>query len=113
MSAHFVRLTLALTLAGMASSADAAIWAWGCRGKLATDEIIFNRNILAVISGHGPKLPLKTLIQREEPIEEKVEAVRFNSNDSNGGFEKTMTFTFSIACSSTLIIFSSHQSWDL
>jgi len=97
MTAHFAGLTLAstvaLTLAGMASSADAAVWAWGCRCKLGTTEVVFNRNTLAVISGNGPKQTLKALVQREEPVDEKIDAVRFNADDSNGGFEKTITFT--------------------
>ena len=93
MNVQIARLTLALTLAGVASSADAAVWAWGCRGKLGTNEVIFNRNTLVVISGNGPKLPLKVLVQREEPVEEKIDAVRFNADDNNGGFEKRITFT--------------------
>jgi hypothetical protein len=93
MNERFIKLAVALTLAGMATSADAAIWAWGCRGKLGNDEVVFNRNTLAVISGHGAKQPLKAMVQREEPVEEKVDAVRFNADDNNGGFEKTMTFT--------------------
>ena len=93
MKLNLTAFALALILASVASAADAAIWAWGCRGKLGTDSVIFNRNTLAVVSGDGPKLSLKQLVQREEPIEDKVEAVRFNADDNNGGFEKTITFT--------------------
>src|SRR5262249_41805092 len=93
MNAPIGKLALAIILTTIASSADAAVWGWGCRGKLGTEEVVFNRNTLAVVSGKAPKQTLRSLVQRDEPVDDKVEAVRFNTDDNNGGFEKAMRFS--------------------
>jgi hypothetical protein len=76
-----------------ASHADAAVWAWGCKGKMGASQVIFNRDKLVVLAGKGTKLLLKDIIRRENPVEDDADAIRFNPADFNSGLQQTMEFT--------------------
>jgi hypothetical protein len=84
---------LAAIILSAASSADAAVWAWGCKGKLGADQLILNRNTLVVLPGKGTNLSLKEIVHRDDPVKDATDAVRFNPGDINSGFEQSMEYT--------------------
>jgi len=91
--AAIAMVAIAIVL-GAASDADAAVWAWGCKGKVGANQLILNRNMLALLEGKPTKLALKDVVHRDDPVADEPDAVRFNPADFNSGFEeKTMEFT--------------------
>ena len=75
----------------MSSPASAAIWAWGCVGKLGTEQVSYNRYSLIVEPAKFSHVKLRQLINNDVELQSE-EGIRFESDDGNSGFEKTMGF---------------------
>src|SRR6185437_176944 len=89
--AAFIAAAIALVAA---SDAGAALWAYGCRGAFGTEQIVFNRYSLVVLSGQQPKLKLGDLIHGDTLIAEGDTATPlYDADDANTGFEKTLPYS--------------------
>jgi hypothetical protein len=81
----------AIVIALLSSPASAAVWAWGCVGKLGSDQVSYNRYSLIVEPAKSSRVKLRQLINNEAELQTE-DGVRFESDDGNSGFEKTMGF---------------------
>ena len=72
--------------------ASAGIWAWGCMGKLGNERVIFDRNTMIVTPSNEPKVKLQDLAANGLNLE-APEGITLDNPGSNGGLEKTMSFT--------------------
>lgn len=91
------KVTALLVLAGLlaaSSSASAAIWAWGCQGKLGDEQVIFNRyNMVVFKSGKWPLGDVNRLTNDEIKTPPDTDVDRYDPQNINGGFEdKTIEF---------------------
>ena len=77
----FFAITIALT-----ADATAAVWAWGCVGRLGHDRVIFNRNSLIVTADKLPRITLHDLTDSNRSLEAK-DGMTFDNPGSNDGFE--------------------------
>jgi hypothetical protein len=96
------------------STVDAAVWSWGCMGKLGKGELIFNRGALLVLPEPLPALKLKPMVMRDTPVPDDVEGDRFNLSDDNVGLVRKMEFTSQDSPTRTLTLTerSSRQTSD-
>jgi len=92
--------TLACALMLAADAATAAIWEWGCIGALGSEQIIFNRNRLIVISGKGSPGKLDDFVHGGQfaakgghsPTAIAIVAT-YRPDESNDGLVATLRFT--------------------
>jgi hypothetical protein len=93
MSARVLAFAAVIALATAASPASAAVWAWGCVGKVGSDQVIFNRQGLVVVPAKATS-PKLTAVTHSQEAPSGDDGISFNADDANSGFdEKTMTFT--------------------
>jgi hypothetical protein len=82
-----------------AGDASAAVWQWGCAGRLGDKQIVFSRNQLLVMPGKTPHAKLDRLIAlddltKDETIpKDAADIAVYKTDDNNSGFDKEMTFT--------------------
>jgi hypothetical protein len=91
MPARIAACAIIFIAAAMSSPASAAIWAWGCVGKLDTEQVSYNRDSLIVEPAKSSRVKLRQLINNDVELQTE-EGIRFESDDGNSGFEKTMGF---------------------
>lgn len=86
-------LLAAAFIAGGASAASAAVWAWGCQSQAGEQQVIFNRYSLFVTDGKQKFGSVHKLTA--DTIEDLVKKpnTEFSPADVNTGFEGPMTFT--------------------
>ncbi len=77
------------------SGASAAVWAWGCQGQLGGQQVIFNRYALAVVDSKKPLGKLDKLTN--DKIDDLItgDSVRYEPQNTNDGFERTIEFLHS------------------
>ena len=98
MKSRLVAWTAAAAIVG-AGDASAAVWQWGCAGRLGDRQIVFNRNQLLVMPGKTPHAKLDRLIAlddltKDETIaKDAADIAPYQTDDNNSGFVKEMTFT--------------------
>jgi hypothetical protein len=90
-SDRFAAVLVTLAVLALSSEANAAVWAWGCKGRLGDDAIAFNRNSLIVAPAKTVRVKMKELGNGADV--ETTEGLNFNADDNNSGFEKRMLFT--------------------
>jgi hypothetical protein len=92
---RFMVLWVVLGVVVPLTSAQAAIWAWGCQGQLGEQQVIFNRNSMVIVDTKVKMGDVRKL--RTDKIELPPGAppsVSYEPADYNNGFEeKTMEFT--------------------
>jgi len=83
---------------GLASSALAGEWQWGCMGPLGADHIVFQRTELVVIGGKAPPGPLDDYVLRDGlgKLREGTKApnilATYEAEDVNSGLDAKLTF---------------------
>ena len=95
MNIRIVSCAWAVTLIMMALSPDAraAVWQWGCRGKLGDEQMIFTRYSLVLLDADTKnKEKLEALIRYDDLAEHVGASTRFESDNSNDGFVKKIEF---------------------
>jgi hypothetical protein len=76
------------------SGASAAVWEWGCQAQVGEQQIIFNRYSLIVVDTKVKMGPVRKLRMDEFDLPPgSPPNVKYLPEESNGGFEKTITFT--------------------
>ena len=86
------RIGTVLFMAFATSDASAAVWAWGCRGELADEQIVFNRYNLVVAPAKPALGDIRDLIHNDNIVPDSDALSRFESKAGNGGFESKMEF---------------------
>jgi hypothetical protein len=77
------------------NAASAAVWAWGCQAQVGAQQIIFNRFSLIVVDTKQKMGDIRNLRVTEFDLPPgSPPSVKYEAEDANGGFEKTMIFTF-------------------
>ena len=86
---------IAATVIGFtfASEARAGRWEWGCTGKSADTQFVFNRRQLVVISPQKRRGKIQDLIFADELSKDLSVEHHYDPADENGGLTATMTFT--------------------
>ncbi|HEY6023864.1 MAG TPA: hypothetical protein VIV34_06760 [Pseudolabrys sp.] len=75
--------------------ASAAVWAWGCQAQVGGQQIIFNRFSMIVVDTKQKMGDIRNLRATEFDLPPgSPPSVKYESEDANGGFQKTMIFTF-------------------
>ncbi len=87
----FARIAACAIVIAASSPASAAIWTWGCVGKLGTQQISYDRFRLIVEPAKSSRIKLRQLINSETDLQTE-EGIRFETDDGRFGFEKTMGF---------------------
>jgi hypothetical protein len=82
-----------VAVAMMAQPASAAVWGWGCMGRLGSNQVIFNRNNLVVVPARSVRVKLVELGEKSSKPLSSDSGLGFNADDGNSGFERTITFT--------------------
>ncbi len=76
-----------------APRAEAAIWAWGCQGRVDGRQIIFNRYALIEIPAKAKRAKLDDLIHANDLANSKAAAAAgFDAGDVNSGLTEKMEF---------------------
>ncbi len=82
-------MAIGLLLAS-AGGAEAAVWAWGCQGRLAAPDqtVIFTRFQMVLLNGKRPPLKPQDLLG-EEALNPLIENARdaYDPNNINSGFQ--------------------------
>ena len=82
-----------LTMMALAPDAHAAVWQWGCRGKLGDEQMIFTRYSLVLLDANTKnKEKLEALIRYDDLAEHIGAATHFESDNGNDGFVKKIEF---------------------
>ena len=83
-----------------ACNASAAVWQWGCMGRLGDDQIVFNRDRLLVIAGRAAVGNLDDFVRRgdfaaapKRSMSRSQAIATYQPDDANGGLEASMTFS--------------------
>ncbi|HEY4142391.1 MAG TPA: hypothetical protein VGM57_13315 [Pseudolabrys sp.] len=85
----FVLAALVLTLAS--NTASAAIWEWRCQGQLGDQQVVFNRESLAVIDS---KKPLAKIGDNDKIAAMLKDAgTTYEPGNGNDGLVQTIEFT--------------------
>jgi hypothetical protein len=92
-------------LAAATNGASAAIWAWGCQGKLGHQLVIFNRDKMFLVDGKPVRGNLRKAITDKITALSDAKTTSFEPNNLNSGFEdKTIEFTRNDAESKKIVI---------
>jgi hypothetical protein len=84
-------MTAMFGLIAVSSGASTAVWAWGCKGQLGIQQIIFNRYSLYVVDGRNPFADVRKLIG--EKIDDLIKGDNAEYSSTGGdGFVKEMEF---------------------
>lgn len=84
-------LTAAAAMTASATTADAAVWRWGCKGQLGQEQIVFNRQTLLILPAGHAAVDLQKIIFRDSLADDvKAGGSFFDADDVNSGFEKEM-----------------------
>lgn len=91
------RAAAALTAALLITApAGAGEWAWGCQGQLSAPDqtLIFSRYQMVLLPGKRPPMDAKKLLG-DAALSELIagDAVGYDPNNVNSGFDKTIEFT--------------------
>jgi hypothetical protein len=93
-------LPLVVSMMFLADAASAAVWQWGCMGRLGEDQIVFNRDRLVLISGKAPAGKLDDFVRSGDfPVDAKHPAspreaiATYQPDNGNDGLSATMTFS--------------------
>jgi hypothetical protein len=76
------------------TGANAAVWQWGCRGKLGDEQMIFTRYSLVLLDADAKRKreKLEELIRYEDLAAHTGAFTRFESDNGNDGFVKKIEF---------------------
>ena len=90
--------TVACALMLATDAASAAVWEWGCKGALGSEQIIFNRDRLVVISGKASPGKLDEFVhggQFTAQAGHSAPAIvaMYQRDESNDGLVTTLRFT--------------------
>jgi hypothetical protein len=90
-----MRLIVCLcALLAATNGASAAVWAWGCQAQVGARQIIFNRFSMIVVDTKQKMGDIHKLRVTEFDLPPgSPPSVKYESEDANGGFEKTIIFT--------------------
>ena len=78
-----------------AADANAAVWRWACIGQSSDQHIIINRDSLILMPKAQKIAGLEKYLWRDsldDDVKDIEDAMGFVPDDSNSGFEKTMTY---------------------
>jgi hypothetical protein len=84
MSIRIALLCAALALTA-STRAQAAVWAWGCTGKLETSHVVFNRYSLVIIPATAVPAKLSEMIHRETLLKDGEPGDSYEALDGNSG----------------------------
>jgi hypothetical protein len=87
----FASLCITTSLIAASDGASAGIWDWRCQGQLGEQQVIFNRESMAVIDS---KKPLGDIKKSEETIGAllKDAGVTYDPQNGNNGLSGTLEF---------------------
>ncbi len=73
-------------------TASAAVWEWRCQGKVGDQQLIFNRDSMAIIDG---ETKLGDIAKNEAKITTALEeaGTNYDPGDANEGLAPTLEFT--------------------
>jgi hypothetical protein len=93
--AMLTRFVIGLSVLLLATSgASAAVWQWGCQDRLGDQQVIFNRESMAIVDTKVKMGDVRKLrMTKMELPPGSPPHVDYEPVDFNGGFEETMTFT--------------------
>jgi hypothetical protein len=84
-----------VALMAAANGASAAIWACGCQVQIGDQQIIFNRYSMIVVDAKQKMGDVRKLRVTEFDLPTGLPPyVKYEADDANDGFGKTMIFTF-------------------
>ncbi len=83
---------LGLLNIGLAESAAAGVWRWGCRGPLGDKEIIFTRYSLIIVPPQPSRGTLRDLVFSDDLAKEASVVEQYLAADANSGFTPTLEF---------------------
>ena len=85
-------LCAGLGLIAASGSASAGIWSWRCQGQLGEQQVIFNRDSMAVIDSKKPLGDIRKSDRKTEALLQDA-AVTYDPNNGNEGLAKEIEFT--------------------
>jgi hypothetical protein len=88
-------VTACAAIALFVADANAAVWRWACIGQSGDQHIIINRDSLILMPKAQKITGLEKYLWRDsldDDVKDIEDAMSFLPDDSNSGFEKTMTY---------------------
>jgi hypothetical protein len=79
--------------AAFTGAALAGDWEWGCMGPIGDEQILFSRYTLVIAPAKPAFGKLDDLFRITDLPEKFPDAEPYSADDSNGGLQKTMTYT--------------------